>query len=290
MLRKGMVLSKNIKIKKVTSKKVPPRISELGGSRQVEAQNMEVDAGMLFTRQLSTLRKMLFAQAAAQGLAGVVNIWWNILSCVGPGCKWKREEIPNKHAVKSFMVVLAWKVGGKAFPQATSRILELLFTGLWQGLPVGLKRGTHHPFEEPIRRGDEVGQRAWNERMRETAMAARARRYACLSKACVEFLIWCKREHFFFFNRVICYDSTWPSSHRTASCFDVTDNERGVMRHEAANVALEAQSLMPEEMLFGDPLSNSGAFGAIEMEVPASDITADIPCPELAEAGPTMFF
>lgn len=240
---------------------------------EVEAQKSELDGGVLFKKQLCVMRDMMFAKAAAQGLCNLVYVWINILECIGPGCGWSRTDLPNKDAFRSFITVLAWTVGGRWFPKGTARMLEVMFSGLWDGVPVGMKRGTWHPFSDPVRRSDLDSQQIWNDRVRETAMACRRRRAKSLSVACAEFRSWCQREYFFYLARVVFYDSSWPTTHLTSQCFSGLQSQK-----KATSDSSSDPTASFDEELFGNPLADT-RLG------PLVSVPGDLDGPSAAAAG-----
>lgn len=124
----------------------------------VTAQRMSCTLDDLWLLQHKTMTEMKIALAAAQGLVGVANIWYNILTCFercdGRVTGIPRMERPKRQELQAFVTLIAWKCCGRAFPRSCARLLELLFAARWEKLPVGLERGQDHPFSEPIRRSD----------------------------------------------------------------------------------------------------------------------------------------
>lgn len=218
---------------------------------------MEANGASLFSAQLRVLRGLHYAQACARGLCGVVEIWLNILGYIGPGCP--RSMVPHKDAFKSFICVLAWHIGGKIYPRSTARLLEILFDGQWQKLPLGLKQGKHHPFAEPIRQTDVLGQQGWNAIRRETAMCARRRRAQLLRQACEQFHTWTRMERFFFMARVVFWDSNWPSHRRTDPGISTRSKAPDQGERE---VSVKQIPFHEEEDLYGDPLQQDDAISA----------------------------
>ena len=86
-----------------------------------------------------------------KGFAEAVYFWKTLLGFLG-GCTLPRHLIPSKSSVEAFITVMAWKMAGRELPQATARVLELMFRRRFQGLRVGLSTDEVHPFSEPLTR------------------------------------------------------------------------------------------------------------------------------------------
>ena len=188
----------------------------------IAAQRMSCTLDDLWLLQHKTMTLMKMAVAAAQGLVGVANIWYSIITCFESGSNGRVTGIPRKERTKrqeiqDFVTLIAWKCCGRAFPRSCARLLELLFAARWEKLPVGFERGQDHPFSEPIRRSDVQAVAKLDALRRETAGKCRQRRHQACLKVLTDFRAWCSSELYFFRWRVTFWDSDLPQDLRTST-------------------------------------------------------------------------
>jgi hypothetical protein len=51
--------------------------------------------------------------------------------------------------IRAFYTTMVWKIAGHLWPALCSAVLEVLFDRTFQGMPLGVKADTLHPFSEP---------------------------------------------------------------------------------------------------------------------------------------------
>ena len=97
------------------------------------------DNRQAFVQQLVTLRRTQYYQASARAASGVLQTYASILSCFEKKgdrvCGIRREEQAKASAVQAFVRVLAMVTCGKMYPSSTKHLLEVMFSGTWDGLP-----------------------------------------------------------------------------------------------------------------------------------------------------------
>ena len=179
-------------------------------------QNLHTTTGQCFERHLHVLKGFRQCVAATQGLLGVVRIYNSILSCFDVGCGIPREQRIKKDPLRAFISAIAFRTAGKVFPISACRVLELLFTGKFQGLPTDFVPQRPHCFSEPVRKSDPESVQRLHAIPRETARQRRARVSIMLERCLQSFKFFCFTETYFFKARVAFYASNWPREMMTS--------------------------------------------------------------------------
>ena len=94
-----------------------------------------------------------------------------------------------------------WRTAGKQFPLLIAHGMEVIFNRTFQGLPLGLKSDTVHPFAEPGAQPVILGNRRHNR-----VQASRMRTLAVVEDTLLRASVWAKEERRAFADRVVNWE------------------------------------------------------------------------------------
>lgn len=233
------------------------------------SQRFTFTSSEAWRKQLTVLRSMRLFQAAAQGLRGIVQIWYNIMSCFESQgqvqCGIPRSDRLTRGQLRAFLTVFAQQVAGRCYPKGHARVVELCLRRTWQGLPTGYKRGEFHPFAEPVARSNAELRMQYDNHSRENPQQCRKRVRDALMSVLADFRSWSSHEIFFFKARVMFNFSTWPQERWTSLAMV---SESGKVKPLTGTDQHLVQEVDDEEDLHFDPAASDPVLAEVRQGVP----------------------
>jgi len=144
------------------------------------------------------------------------------------------DRVVPRPCLRAFFRAICWSIAGKAFPRLAAHTMEVIFNRTFQGLPMGLKWDTVHPFAEP-------GARPLDRHLdRDGRVRASRMRAIKVARGAIERAIaWSIAERKYFMQRVVNWEIHDPQQDRHESKASeedaqLLDAEANAMAEEAA--------------------------------------------------------
>ena len=153
------------------------------------AQSLTVCGLEKVVMQEEVLAAMSVRSGALQALANSTRI----LRCL--------DIVVPRMMLRSFFRMIWWRTAGKEFPTLVARGMEVLFNRTFQGLPLGLKWDTLHPFAEPGDHPIDVGGSRQGR-----VQASRMRTICVVEASLLRSSTWAKEERRAFADRVVNWE------------------------------------------------------------------------------------